>query len=329
MNSQNSTLFKAYATAQRLRTFMTTMLASTFVLAQVVPTYATIDNTAAATGTYNGSTNNYGASTKNVPVAPPAPALTITKTAGAPTTALGTDATHTDAGDTITYTYVVKNTGNVTMNGVAPTDPGPTFNGSAGTSSLGAFSPAAVTLAPGITQTFTAVYTLTQLDVLHAAGVASGVSNTAGASGNYGSGPTAYNIPNGSKSTATTAIPAFAQLAISKTFVLAKAGGNLVAGKAELGDTITYTYAVTNVGNVAMTGVTVKDMHGTPQVQVGTGALVPGITGETLISDGPLAPGTVSSDAGAADGTYDTLQPGAVVNFTWAHVVTQAEVDNG
>src|SRR5665213_1938282 len=100
MKHQNSTLFTAYAKVQRIRTAMTTMLASTFVFAQVVPTYATIDNTATATGTYSGLTNSYGTSTNNVPVAPPAAAMTITKTAAVPTTALGADPTHTDSGDT-------------------------------------------------------------------------------------------------------------------------------------------------------------------------------------------------------------------------------------
>lgn len=324
MNNQNSTLFTAYAKVQRIRTAMTTMLASTFVFAQVVPTYATIDNTATATGTYSGLTSSYGTSTNNVPVAPAAPAMTITKTAAVPTAALGADATHTDSGDTITYTYVVKNTGNVTMNGVAPSDTGPTFNGSAGTGSLGAYSPVTATLAPGATQTFTAVYTLTQLDVLHSAGVASGVSNTAGAGGNYGSGPTAYNIPNGNKSTATTTIPAYAQLAIVKSYVLAKAGGNVVAGKAELGDTVTYTYVVSNTGNVSMINVQVTDIHVGSPVPVGAG----GIQGETLTTNGPLGAGA-STDATAGNGIWSSLAAGAAVTFTWAHVVTQTEVNNG
>ncbi len=324
MNIQNSTLFAAYARVQRIRTAMTTMLAATFIVAQVVPTYATIDNTATATGTYSGLTNSYGTSTNNVPVAPAAPALTITKTAAAPTTALGSDATHTDSGDTITYTYLVKNTGNITMNGVAPVDPGPTFNGSAGTGSLGAFSPVTATLAPNATQTFTAVYTLTQLDVLHCAGVANGVSNTAGAGGTYGPGPTAYSIPNGGKSTATTTIAAFAQLAIAKSYVLAKAGGNVVAGKAELGDTITYTYVVSNTGNVSMTNVQATDIHAGSAVPVGAG----GIQGETLTTNGPLGAGA-SSDATANNGIWSVLAAGAAVTFTWAHIVTQAEVNNG
>ena len=182
MNIQDSMLFTAYATAQRIRTAMTTMLASTFVLAQVVPTYATIDNTATATGTSGGITNSYGTSTNNVPVAT-TPTLTITKSAASPTVAAGTDPLHTDAGDTITYTYVVKNTGTVAMKNVVPTDPGPTFNGFAGTGAALTFSPASANLGLLASQTFTATYTLTALDVYHGAGVNQGVVNTAGATG--------------------------------------------------------------------------------------------------------------------------------------------------
>ena len=325
MNIQNSTLFTAYARVQRIRTAMTTILAAVFVFAQVVPTYATIDNTANAVGTYSGVTTSYGASTQNVPVAPPVAAMTIVKTAAAPTTALGVDAVHTDAGDTITYTYTVKNTGNVTMNGVAPVDPGPTFNGSPGTpANLSAFSPVSASIAPNGTQVFTAVYTLTQLDVLHGAGVANGVSNTAGAAGNYGPGPTAYSIPNASKSTATTTIAAFAQMSIAKTYVLAKFGGNAVAGKAEKNDTVTYTYVACNTGNVLLTGVQVTDNHAGSVVPVGAG----GIAGEFLSTNGPLG-AAASTDTTANNGIWSNLAAGACATFTWAHTVTQAEVDNG
>jgi hypothetical protein len=330
MNNQNSTLFTAYAKVQRIRTAMTTMLASTFVFAQVVPTYATIDNTANAVGTFGGIPANYGSSSLSVPVAPAAPSLVVAKSGAAPVDVNSNGVI--DAGDTITYTVVVTNNGNVTLNSVLPVEQSTKFNTVAGTGTLSAWTPTVginpVTLAPSASKTFTAVYTLSAADADRGAQVAAaGVVNTAGATGTPTVGAP-YVVPPAGYSTASVTIPQTPKLTISKTEVLAKAGGNVVAGKAELGDTITYTYAVTNIGNVAMTGVTIKDMHGTPPVQVGTGALVPGVTGETLISDGAMAPGTVSSDA-AVNGIYDTLQPGAVVNFTWAHVVTQAEVDHG
>jgi uncharacterized repeat protein (TIGR01451 family) len=320
----SSQLYKAYRLERVARNFCTTLLAGSMIAAQVTPALAFIDNTANAVGTPPaGVPTNYGSSTQNVPVAAPVPTMTITKSATVPTIASGADATIADAGDTITYTYTVKNTGNVTMTGVVPTDPGPTFNGSAGTGTLGAYSPVSATLAPNATQVFTATFTMSQLDVDHGAGVASGVSNTAGATGTT---PAAvvYNIPLAGKATATTTIPAGPKLTISKVAVLST--DTNANGKADLGDVVTYTYTVANTGNVTMTAVTVNDMHGTPAVAVPLGA--GGITSETLTVNGPLGAGA-SNDATANNGIWSTLAAGATVTFTWVHTVTQAEVDHG
>ena len=59
-------------------------------------------------------------------------------------------------GDTITYSFEVTNTGNVTLNGVTVTDPLP---------GLSALSGGSSTLAPGASTVFTATYVVTQADV--------------------------------------------------------------------------------------------------------------------------------------------------------------------
>jgi uncharacterized repeat protein (TIGR01451 family) len=304
----------------KLQKFAASGLVLSLLAAQVIPAFATIDNTATASGTYNGSSFNSNTSTVNVPVAPETPGLSITKTAGAPSTANGTDATIVDAGDTITYTYQVTNTGNVSLTNVVPTDAGPTFNGNSAAGTLGSFSPASASLAPGAAQSFTATYTLTQLDVDRAAGLTNAVVNTAGADGKT-PGNVTYSIPAGSRATASTTIPAGPKLSIVKSYVLAD-NGTGTAGKADLGEAITYTYTVTNVGNVAMTNITISDSH--PGVSFSPGD----IKNETLVTEGPMAPGTVSTDA-ANNGSWDVLQPGATVKFTWVHIVTQAEIDGG
>lgn len=71
-----------------------------------------------------------------------------------------------DVGNTITYSFAVTNTGNVTLSNVVVTDPLP---------GLSAISPASVaTLAPGDSTTFTATYAVTYEDIL-----AGGVLNRA------------------------------------------------------------------------------------------------------------------------------------------------------
>ena len=332
MKNQTSNLIAAYAFARRTRNTMTTLLAGTFVMAQVTPTFASIDNTATATGTYNASTASYGSSSQSVPVAAAAPSMTIAKTAAAPTVAAGTNITQTDAGDSITFTYVVTNNGNVTMNGVAPVDAGPSFGGFGGTLSLSAFTPATATIAPTLSQTFTATYTLSTLDVYHGAGLAGSnlVANSAVAAGTYGPSNTAYTIPALNKSTATTTIVGFPSLSIVKTAVLvdkAIAGNTLL--KADVGETINYTFAITNNGTVPMTSVSPSDLHDTnpgPGSLIGLGGT--NIIGETLTTAGPLG-AAASTDATGNNGIWSTLAPGATVTFTWAHVVTQAEFNHG
>ena len=88
-----------------------------------------------------------------------APAITLDKQAGTPSGAT--------AGSTIAYTFVVTNTGNVTLTAVAVTD-----------AKVGTVTCPVATLAPGDDTTCTATYTLTQADV-----DAGSVVNTATATG--------------------------------------------------------------------------------------------------------------------------------------------------
>ena len=247
--------------------------------------------------------------------------LTVVKSASVPTIAAGPNPALTDVGDSITFTYVVKNVGSVALTVVAPTDAGPKFNALAGTNTLSAFTPVSVaSLAAGATQNFTATYTLSAVDVKNAVGITNGVTNTATASGKNGA--TTITSP---ASNATTTIPATPSLTIGKTFVLVdKPGGT--AAKADVTEVITYSYVITNNGNVPINNVSVKDLHGTPGVLVSLGA--GGITSESLTTPGPLGAGA-SSNTTANDGIWDILAPGASVTYTWTHPTTQAEIDHG
>lgn len=298
-------------------------LAIAVVVSQSAPALATIDNTANATGTYSASpVTTATPSSVSIPVQPAAPSLTVVKSGAAPVD-VNSDGV-IGSGDTITYTYLVTNTGNVTITGAKPVDTGPTFNTVAGTNSLGAFSPASATLPPGNSQSFTAVYTLSAVDADRAAGIniatGNGAENTATATGNPATGSLAAVTP----SSVEIAIPGNPKISIVKTWAF-KAGptGDVDGdGRADVGDRVIYTYTATNGGNVTLTGVTVTDVHEGSTLAPGT------VANETLVTDGPLAPGTVSADA-ANNGSYDTMRPGAVIRFTYEHVVTQAEVDAG
>lgn len=301
-------------------------MALAMALGQVTPAFATIDNTATPSGTYNAlPVPTVNSSTVNIPVTPAAPTLSVVKTAGNPVDTTGDGII--GPGDKITYTYTVTNTGNVTINAAKPVDGGPTFNQIAGTGTMSAFSPLTANLAPAGAQVFTATFTLSAVDAYRAAGILKGavgdashaVENTATATGTPVIGALGAVTP----SLAETQIPGNAALNVVKTWAFFTPGGDVNGnGKADKGDKIVYSYAVTNTGNTTITGVTIADTHeGTP---LGAGV----VANETLTSDGPLAPGTTSTDA-ANNGSWDTMRPGAVVTFTYTHTVTQAEVDGG
>ena len=157
-----------------------TRLAAACVLltGQLGPVYAAIDNDAVATGTYAGTGPAVSVisvpSSQSVTVAAPNAALVVHKSAGTIVDTNGSGVT--DAGDTITWTFSVSNTGNVTLAGVQIADPSATVSG----------GPIA-SLVPGATDTstFTAARLLTQADI-DAGGVENSATATASSPGASG-----------------------------------------------------------------------------------------------------------------------------------------------
>ncbi len=295
----------------------------------VTPATSAIDNSAIASGTYDDGTNppvtvDSPPDTASVPVLVNRNLSIVKSVQTAPSTNLGSDPTNTDAGDTVVYRYVITNNGSVTENNVTVSDVGPTFDGVAGVGTFtsgptevtvgGTTTGVASALAPGEVVVFDATYEFANLDILRAAGVTDGVSNIATASSD--------DIPNSPPSPpALASIPAVPQLAIVKAAVLNELVGNTGDGLAEAGDTITYTYTVTNNGNVPLTNVSIQDTH---EGTLLTGADLP--RGETITTEGPVQP----SDIGTVnDGVITTFEAGAIATFTVTLTVTQQEVDNG
>lgn len=141
-------------------------------------------------------------------------------------------------GDTVTYTYVATNTGNVTLD---PTSiAAGEWNGDGQLSSLVCDDPA--TVAPGDTYTCTATYGVTQTDVDNGADLSSEATAS-------GAGAQMTVTATGSASIPLVAhAPA---LEVVKT--------HTVDGTYAVGDTVTYSIEATNTGNVTLTGVTIAD----------------------------------------------------------------------
>ncbi|NUT98668.1 MAG: DUF11 domain-containing protein [Saccharothrix sp.] len=202
-------------------------------------------------------------------------AIALEKTAGE---VADTDGNGTDAGDTVTYTLVVTNTGVVSLHAITVEDP-----------KLGAVTCPGEPLAPGASVTCTArPYALTQADV-----DAGEVHNTAVATGS-----TPADQPVTDTDDATVPLVAGAALALDKTAALADADHD---GRANPGETITYTFTVTNAGAVTITHVTIDD------------AALPVTCPDTALAPGESVTCTATYTVTAAD-----VATGAVTNTATA-----------
>lgn len=282
-------------------------------IAPVAPAWATIDNTVTATGDSPGGTDDVTATAdETVDVEDADPQLVVTKTAD--------DTTDVAVGQTVTYTYTVENTGNITLTnvglsdshegtGTAPVPGSETLTTDAGTSGDSTDAVADGTwdtLAPGDIVTWTASYTVTGADLANQTD--NDIDNTVTASATPAAGTLGGTL------TADETVDLENQNASLSVTKVADDDTDVVVGQV-----ITYTYTVTNDGNVPVTNITLGD-----NVTAGSGtAPTPG--GETLLTDN----GTLGDSTDAAeDGSWDTLGVGDVITFTGTYTVTQDDVDN-
>ncbi|MEM1149146.1 MAG: SdrD B-like domain-containing protein [Pseudomonadota bacterium] len=256
------------------------------------------------------------------------------------------------AGDTIEYQFVVTNTGNVDIDAVTPTDPGPTFAGVPGTGAALVFATTDDTdLGPAEFATFTATYTLTAADVANfytATAPAIAIANTASATGTPPTGTSITATPDDEE---TGQVPDPSIVLTKAITNVADANGNGILGDA--GDTVTYDLVVTNTGNTSLASIGITDAKlGLTDEPLNTptpgAALAPGqsgsITGQVYtITPLDLAEGEVENTADVAgtpvatntDGTPDaatsledaTGTPLADVNDT-SDTLTEPEAGN-
>jgi uncharacterized repeat protein (TIGR01451 family) len=244
----------------------------TYTVTQADVDHGKVDDSATATGADpTGKQVTTPPAPLTVPI-PPNPSITVLKSAS--------PASVSKVGDVITYSFVVTNTGNVTLTKVTVTD---SQVAPAGALTSGPTCPQS-TLAPGLTETCTATYTATQADANSGK-----VNDTATATGTPPSGPPVTSPP----SPAVVPIPPNPNLSIVKSATPAKVS--------KVGDVISYSFVVTNTGNVTLTKVTVTDSQVAP-----AGAL----------TSGPTCP-------------QSTLNSGQSETCTGTYTVTQADLDNG
>jgi uncharacterized repeat protein (TIGR01451 family) len=295
------------------------------LFASAGPALATINNSVTVTGTPPGGPPNSTTSStsETVDVIDSAPTISLVKSwVFAP----GGDVNGNglaDAGDKIVYSYLVTNTGNVTLDNVATTD----VHDGVG-APLAILTPASVTtdvgtvpagtlgdsvdnglvndgdwdkLGPGDAITFTSTYTVVPGDLTAPTSADSLLDSTATATGTYTGNPPP--VPVSATSSVSVPLNVAPALLVSKS---ASPDTNVPAGTV-----VTYTYTVSNTGNVPITNVTLADTHkGVP------GALTPAFQSFTT--------NTGSTNSG---NTITLLQPGDVATYTATYTVTQNDVD--
>lgn len=150
-----------------------------------------------------------------------------------------------EVGETITYTFVAANTGNVTLNNVSLTDDLLQITNLDFTPNI---------LNPGETTQVELLYSLTQNDV--DLGL---VVNTAEVTSTTNNGDLVFDVSgtdNANDNPTETTFDQNASIAIVKKSIFKDENGD---GVAQVGESITYAFTIKNTGDVTLTNVTVSD----------------------------------------------------------------------
>lgn len=218
-----------------------------------------------------------------------APAIAVTKTS--PTVSVSA------AGTSITYTITVTNTGNILLPSLSVADPlGTVVCSGTGNATI-------VNLAISAQTTCAIVYVVPQTVLDNNGGGDGDIDNTATVTGILGS--------HSLNTAASKSIP----LVIAPQMTIDKTANT--AGPVNAGNNITYTFTITNTGNVTIGNVTLNDVHN----GYGT-APVPG--SEVLHVD---AGTTGDSTDAAVNASWDALAPGDSIRFSSVYQVVQSDID--
>lgn len=252
---------------------------ATYELTQADVDAGQVDNTALATGTSPADDQVSAEDDATVSVEP-GPGISLGKTGGLAEGATG------QAGDVVEYTFLIGNTGNVTLSDIGLTDE---LDGLSEIT-FGEWPAEEGALAPGETVTASATYELTQSDV-----DAGQVDNVATATGNSPNGD-----PVEDEDDEQVTVPDAADIDITKT-------GNLAEGAtSQVGDQVQYTFEATNTGNVTLTDVSITDeLDGLSDIAYGDwpaeeGVLAPG---ESVTATANYTLTQTDVDAGQVDNT--------------------------
>ena len=300
---------------------------ATYTISAAAENTPSINNTAQATASTPGNTNDVSDvsdngndgddNTSNDP--------TVVNITASPQMEVTKEGTVTDngdgvlgVGDTVNYTIKIENQGNVNITEPSLVDTftdalsntlalssGPTFN-------FGDLGSSEGTIKPNETAHYEATFVITQ-GVVDAGGLINSVTVTASSTGNPGglsdvSDDGDDTDDNTTDDTTVLVINPNPILETTKTAVITDNNSNSIN---DLGDTITYTITVENKGNVSLSGLGLVD------------TLTDGDGGSLSLLSGPTF---VSSSASSSQGS---LAVSEIATYTATYSVTQQAVDSG
>ncbi|MCM2389723.1 DUF7507 domain-containing protein [Streptomyces albipurpureus] len=235
-------------------------------------------------------------------VNPPGPATLTVVAVGSPTIVKTADASTFATGQTINYTYTVTNTATTPLTNLTVTDSGP---------GAPTVTCAQTTLAAGASTTCTASYTATAADA-----VTGTITNSA--------------VVNGTVSGQTVTATSNQVVIPLRSLTVTKDADQ--ADFSAAGQTITYTFTVTNNGRVPLNNISVTDVGpGNPPVNCPAGQLAPGdsfdCTATYITTAADVTNGNVTDSATATGMAPDGEQADDSSNTVIVPFVPPAQVD--
>ncbi|MFG2049148.1 hypothetical protein ACGFIW_17185 [Micromonospora sp. NPDC048935] len=248
-------------------------------------------NVATATGTPPiGSPPVSPPSSLDIPI--PHPEIAITKTV--------TPSVVSVAGDTVTYQFVVTNTGNTSLSAVTVDETEFSGTGTPGAITCGTppVASGSVTLTAGASTTCTSTYTVTAADI-----AAGRITNTAVAAG------TPPTIPGQEPPGPVRSDPATAEVTATRGAAITVVKSSSTDKIGRPGQQVPFQFVVTNTGQVALTDVTVTDTLTAPAAPTNLG---------------PITCGPDRTPNGAV-----TLAAGAAVTCSATYTISKADYHHG
>ena len=282
--SSNANLSAISCPSTSLAAGASTTCTATYTVTQADLDHGSLGDRAVAGAKASGTTVTSEASTLSIPAASLVAAISLVKSST--TTAI------TTVGQQVPYSFLVVNSGTLTLRDVAVTDQqtAPSANGD-----MGPISCPVTTLAPGESTTCSGTYTVTQADLDNGS-----VADTAMARGTQPSGATVQSTP------APLSIAA-ANLAAAVTLVKTSTTASVTTP----GQAVRYRFVVVNSGAVTLSGVHVTDAQTAPSSNANLGAITCPVT--------TLAPGASTTCTATYAATQADLDHGSVADVATAH----------